>query len=91
MDSLTNSERVLHGSLYCLTFVSGNIVFLGFAFGGVSGLSIGRSSTALGFALASGLLAGKVRSGLTPCSGNDRAIYGLRLRLRSRHCFYLAQ
>ncbi len=62
MDSLTNSERVLHGSLYCLTFVSGNIVFLGFAFGGVSGLSIGRSSAALGFALAGGLLAGKVDS-----------------------------
>src|SRR6266702_3632549 len=60
--SLTNSERVLHVSLYCLTFVSGNIVFLGFAFGGVSGLSIGRSSTALGFALAGGLLAGKVDS-----------------------------
>ena len=61
MDSMTNSERVLHGSLYCLTFVTGlvdagsyvamghvftanvtgNIVFLGFAVGGVSGLSIG--------------------------------------------------
>lgn len=82
MDSLRNSERVLHGSLYCLTFVTGlvdagsyvamghvftanmtgNIVFLGFAFGGESGLSIGRSSTALGFALAGGLLAGKLDS-----------------------------
>jgi uncharacterized membrane protein YoaK (UPF0700 family) len=82
MDSLTNSERILYGSLYCLTFVTGlvdagsylalghvftanmtgNIVFLGFAFGGVSGLSIGRSSTALGFALAGGFLAGKVDS-----------------------------
>jgi uncharacterized membrane protein YoaK (UPF0700 family) len=82
MDSLTNSERVLHGSLYCLTFVTGlvdagswiamghvftanmtgNIVFLGFAFGGVSGLSIGRSSTALGFALLGGFLAGKLDS-----------------------------
>ena len=80
MDSLTNSERVLHGSLYCLTFVTGlvdagsyvamghvftanmtgNIVFLGFAFGGVPGLSIGRSVTALGFALLGGLLAGKL-------------------------------
>jgi len=82
MDSLTNSERVLYGSLYCLTFVTGlvdagswiamghvftanmtgNIVFLGFAFGGVSGLSIGRSSTALGFAFAGGFLAGKLDS-----------------------------
>jgi uncharacterized membrane protein YoaK (UPF0700 family) len=82
MDSLTNSERVLYGSLYCLTFVTGlvdagsyvamghvftanmtgNIVFLGFAFGGVPGLSIGRSATALGFALAGGLLAGKLDS-----------------------------
>jgi uncharacterized membrane protein YoaK (UPF0700 family) len=80
MDSLTNSERVLHGSLYCLTFVTGlvdagsyvamghvftanmtgNIVFLGFAVGGVSGLSIGRSSTALGFALLGAFLAGKL-------------------------------
>jgi uncharacterized membrane protein YoaK (UPF0700 family) len=82
MDSLTRSERVLHGSLYCLTFVTGlvdagswismghvftanmtgNIVFLGFAFGGVPGLSIGRSSTALGFFLVGGLFAGKVDS-----------------------------
>ena len=23
MDSMTNSERVLHGSLYCLTFITG--------------------------------------------------------------------
>jgi uncharacterized membrane protein YoaK (UPF0700 family) len=82
MDSFTNSERVLHGSLYCLTFVTGlvdagsymamghvftanmtgNIVFLGFAFGGVPGLSIGRSATALGFALLGGLLAGRLDS-----------------------------
>ena len=82
MDSLTKSERVLHGSLYCLTFVTGlvdagsyvamghvftanmtgNIVFLGFAFGGVPGLSIGRSATALGFALLGGFLAGKLDS-----------------------------
>src|ERR1700722_18151753 len=82
MDPLTNSERVLYGSLYCLTFVTGlvdassylamghvfaanmtgNIVFLGFAFGGVPGLSIGRSGTALGFFLAGGLLAGKLDS-----------------------------
>ena len=82
MDSLTNSERILHGSLYCLTFVTGlvdagsyvamghvftanmtgNIVFLGFALGGVPGLSIGRSATALGFFLAGGLLAGKLDS-----------------------------
>src|ERR1700744_5374038 len=88
MDSLTISERVLYGSLYCLTFVTGlvdagsyvamghvftanmtgNIVFLGFAFGGVPGLSIGRSTTALGFALAGGLLAGKLDSWL----GNGR-------------------
>jgi uncharacterized membrane protein YoaK (UPF0700 family) len=82
MDSLTNSERILYGSLYCLTFVTGlvdagsyvamghvftanmtgNIVFLGFAFGGVPGLSIARSATALGFALAGGLLAGRLDS-----------------------------
>jgi uncharacterized membrane protein YoaK (UPF0700 family) len=82
MDSLTNSERVLHGSLYCLTFVTGlvdagswiamghvftanmtgNIVFLGFAFGGVPSLSIGRSATSLGFALAGGFFAGKLDS-----------------------------
>src|SRR6266702_7689245 len=82
MDSLTNSERVLHGSLYCMTFVTGlvdagsyvamghvftanmtgNIVILGFAFGGVPGLSIGRSATALGFALAGGFFAGKLDS-----------------------------
>jgi uncharacterized membrane protein YoaK (UPF0700 family) len=88
MDSLTRSERVLHGSLYCLTFVTGlvdagsyvamghiftanmtgNIVFLGFAFGGVPGLSIGRSAAALGFALAGGWLAGKLDSFL----GNRR-------------------
>jgi uncharacterized membrane protein YoaK (UPF0700 family) len=80
MDSLTRSERVLHGSLYCLTFVTGlvdagsyvamghvftanmtgNIVFLGFALGGVPGLSISRSATALGFALLGGFLAGKL-------------------------------
>jgi uncharacterized membrane protein YoaK (UPF0700 family) len=82
MDSLTNSERVLYGSLYCLTFVTGlvdagswvamghvftanmtgNIVFLGFAIGGVPGLSIARSMTALGFAIAGGFLAGKLDS-----------------------------
>ena len=82
MDSLTNSERVLYGSLYCLTFVTGlvdaaswvamghvftanmtgNIIFLGFAFGGVPGLSIGRSVTALAFALLGGLLAGRLDS-----------------------------
>ena len=82
MDSLTNSERILYGSLYCLTFVTGlvdagsylamghvftanmtgNIVFLGFAFGGVPGLSIGRSATALGLALVGGLLAGRLDS-----------------------------
>jgi uncharacterized membrane protein YoaK (UPF0700 family) len=80
MDSLTHSERVLYGSLFCLTFVTGmvdagswvamghvltanmtgNIIFLAFAFGGVPGLSIGRSATALGFALAGGFLAGKL-------------------------------
>lgn len=84
MDSLTNSERILHGSLYCLTFVTGlvdagsyvamghvftanmtgNIVFLGFALGGVPGLSIARSTTALGFALVGGFLAGKLDSWL---------------------------
>lgn len=42
--------------------MTGNIVFLGFAFGGVSGLSIGRSATALGFALVGGWLAGKLDS-----------------------------
>jgi uncharacterized membrane protein YoaK (UPF0700 family) len=82
MDSITNSERVLYGSLYCLTFVTGlvdagsyvamghvftanmtgNIIFLGFAFGGVPGLSIGRSVTVLGFGLAGGLFAGKLDS-----------------------------
>jgi uncharacterized membrane protein YoaK (UPF0700 family) len=82
MDSLTRSERILLGSLYCLTFVTGlvdagsyvamghvftanmtgNVVFLGFAFGGVPGLSIGRSATALGFALVGGFLAGKLDS-----------------------------
>jgi uncharacterized membrane protein YoaK (UPF0700 family) len=82
MDPPTNSARVLYGSLYCLTFVTGlvdagswvamghvftanmtgNIVFLGFAFGGVPGLSIGRSSSALGFALLGGFLAGKLDS-----------------------------
>src|ERR1700761_6937715 len=84
MESLTNSERVLHGSLYCLTFVTGlvdagsyvamghvftanmtgNIVFMGFACGGVPGLSIERSAIALGFALLGGLLAGKLDSSL---------------------------
>src|SRR6201987_2429344 len=82
MDSSTKGERILYGSLYCLTFVTGlvdagsyvamghvftanmtgNVVFLGFAFGGVPGLSIARSATALGFALAGGLLAGKLDS-----------------------------
>jgi uncharacterized membrane protein YoaK (UPF0700 family) len=82
MDSLTNSERILYGSLYCLTFVTGlvdagsyvamghvftanmtgNIVFLGFAFGGVPGMSIGRSVTVLGFGLTGGVLAGKLDS-----------------------------
>jgi uncharacterized membrane protein YoaK (UPF0700 family) len=82
MDSLTNSERVLYGSLYCLTFVTGvvdagsysamghvftanmtgNIVFLGFAFGGVPGMSIGRSVSVLGFGLTGGVLAGKLDS-----------------------------
>jgi uncharacterized membrane protein YoaK (UPF0700 family) len=37
--------------------ITGNIVFLGFALGGVPGLSIGRSATALGFALVGGFLA----------------------------------
>jgi len=82
MDSLTNSERILYGSLYCLTFVTGlvdagswvamghvltanmtgNIIFLGFALGGVPGLSIRRSATVLGFGLAGGFLAGKLDS-----------------------------
>ena len=82
MDSVTKSERVLYGSLFCLTFVTGlvdagswvamghvltanmtgNIIFLGFAFGGVPGLSIGRSVTVLGFGLAGGFLAGKLDS-----------------------------
>jgi uncharacterized membrane protein YoaK (UPF0700 family) len=82
MDSITNSERVLYGSLYCLTFVTGlvdagsyvamghvftanmtgNIIFLGFALGGVPGLSIGRSATVLGFGLTGGMLAGKLDS-----------------------------
>jgi uncharacterized membrane protein YoaK (UPF0700 family) len=82
MDSVTNSERALYGSLYCLTFVTGlvdagswvamghvltanmtgNIIFLGFAFGGVQGLSIGRSVTVLVLGLAGGFLAGKLDS-----------------------------
>lgn len=82
MDSLTNSERVLYSTLYCLTFVTGlvdagswvamghvlaanmtgNIIFLGFAFGGVPGLSISRSATVLGFGLAGGMLAGRLDS-----------------------------
>jgi uncharacterized membrane protein YoaK (UPF0700 family) len=84
LDSLTSSERLLYGSLYCLTFVTGlidagsyvamghvftanmtgNIVFMGFAFGGVPGLSIKRSATALGFALIGGFLAGRLDSWL---------------------------
>jgi uncharacterized membrane protein YoaK (UPF0700 family) len=84
MGYFTDSECILHGSLYCLTFVTGlvdagsyvamghvftanmtgNVVFLGFAFGGVPGLSIGRSSAALGFALFGGFLAGKLDSWL---------------------------
>lgn len=84
MEIQTSSERILYGSLYCLTFVTGlvdagsyvamghvftanmtgNIVFLGFAFGGVPGLSIARSLTALGFALVGGGLAGKLDSWL---------------------------
>ena len=84
MDSLTKSERVLYGSLFCLTFVTGlvdagswiamghvltanmtgNIIFLGFAIGGVPGLPIGRSLTALGFGLAGGFLAGRLDSWL---------------------------
>jgi uncharacterized membrane protein YoaK (UPF0700 family) len=94
MDSLTNSERVLLGSLYCLTFVTGlvdagsyvamghvltanmtgNIIFLGFALGGVPGLSIGRSATVFVF----GLAADSLPESSTPCSGIDSAIYGLR-------------
>jgi uncharacterized membrane protein YoaK (UPF0700 family) len=42
--------------------MTGNVVFLGFALGGVPGLSIARSATALGFALAGGLLAGRLDS-----------------------------
>jgi uncharacterized membrane protein YoaK (UPF0700 family) len=84
LDSLTSSERLLYGSLYCLTFVTGlidagsyvamghvftanmtgNIVFMGFALGGVAGLSIERSATALGFALIGGFLAGRLDSWL---------------------------
>jgi hypothetical protein len=44
--------------------MTGNIVFLGFAFGGLPGLSIGRSATALGFALLGGFLAGRLDSWL---------------------------
>src|ERR1700679_1968339 len=82
MNSVRKSERVLYGSLFCLTFVTGlvdagswvamghvltanmtgNIIFLGFAFGGVPGLSIGRSATVLVFGLAGGFLAGKLDS-----------------------------
>lgn len=97
MDSLTNSERLLHGSLYCLTFVTGlvdagsyiamghvftanmtgNIVFLGFAFGGVPGLSIGRSAAALAFALLGSFLAGKLDS----WQGNRRRNFWLATAL----------
>ena len=42
--------------------MTGNIIFLGFAVGGVPGLPIGRSVTALGFGLAGGFLAGKLDS-----------------------------
>ena len=88
MEMMTASERVLYGSLYCLTFVTGlvdagsyiamghvftanmtgNIVFLGFAFGGQPGLSISRSATALGCALLGAFLAGR----LDACLGNRR-------------------
>jgi uncharacterized membrane protein YoaK (UPF0700 family) len=44
--------------------MTGNIVFLGFAFGGALGLSISRSSTALSSALLGGFLAGKLDSWL---------------------------
>src|ERR1700748_2365457 len=44
--------------------MTGNIVFLGFAFGGVPGLSIARSAAALGFALVGGFLAGRLDSWL---------------------------
>lgn len=80
MDALTNSERVLHGSLYGLPFVTGLVDagsyvamgarphgqhdrqyrFPGLSFGGVPGLSIARSATALGFALVGGCLAGRL-------------------------------
>src|SRR6202035_140973 len=42
--------------------MTGNIIFLGFALGGVPGLSIGRSSTVLVFGLAGGFIAGKLDS-----------------------------
>jgi uncharacterized membrane protein YoaK (UPF0700 family) len=44
--------------------MTGNIIFLGFALGGVPGLSIWRSATVLGFGLTGGLLAGKLDSSL---------------------------
>jgi uncharacterized membrane protein YoaK (UPF0700 family) len=42
--------------------MTGNIIFLGFAVGGIPGLPIGRSVTALGFGLAGGFFAGKLDS-----------------------------
>jgi uncharacterized membrane protein YoaK (UPF0700 family) len=44
--------------------MTGNIIFLGFAIGGVPGLSIRRSATVLAFGLAGGSLAGKLDSSL---------------------------
>lgn len=102
MGYFTNSERILHGSLYCLTFVTslvdagsyvamghvfaanmtGNVVFLGFAFGGVPGLSTSRCGTALGFALLGGFRAGKLDSWL----GKGRRNFWLAAALAIETC-----
>ena len=103
MDSLTKSERILHGSLYCLTFVTGLVdagsyVAMGHAFtanmtGNIVYLAGCQAypSDDLLLRLASPLQADCLPGSSTLCSGNDGAIYGLRLPLGSRHCFYWVQ
>lgn len=45
--------------------MTGNVVFMAFAFAGVPGLSISRSATALAFAILGGVLAGRVDAWMT--------------------------
>ena len=65
--------------------MTGNVVFLGFAIGGVPGLSIWRSLLALVFFMSGALLGGRMTKAMNPQDPGSTPVHALVIELSLIH------